>query len=607
MNPKRLYPSCALAALLAIALPAPAAVPPAEQLLPEDTIAVLSAPDLNRLRSITEVSAMGRLWNDAALAPFRDKLLKKFDEEVVQKLKQEAGIDLEEYAALLQGQITLAVTLNGWTGGEEPLPGLLLMADTGDKADQLRAKLTDVREKIREAGETLRIEEVRGTEFAVMQPPPDGPPVAIRFGQAGSLLLVSLNANGSDLNQVLARLGGGSVRCLADEAAFQRDQGLVFRDSLVSGWVHTGPLIEILTQKLAAQSAGQEGFGPKPDMIVKALGLPGLQTLAMGSTSDASGEAVHLFMGVPESQRAGLMLIPAAVKGDASPPAFVSAEVAGFSRTRLSGAKLWESIQSIVNGIMPGMLDFGIAQFEAQIKETNPDFNLRGDIIGNLGDDFVSWQNVPRENTIEGLGAQPSITLIGSPNPTRLLNSLKSVASAAMGMQFENREFLGRTIYSLTIPSAEGPDGPMRLSLCASGSYLAVGMDNGILEEYLRSADSRPQPLAARAGLTQAAEQVGGMRTGMFGFQNDSLLMRAVVETLRAEGNDFLDLIGNGIPLPMGDTDEAKAVIAEWVDFSLLPSYDRIAKYFDLTVFAGQASAAGYSLKFFTPMPAGVR
>ncbi|MCP5523170.1 MAG: hypothetical protein H7A46_16665 [Verrucomicrobiales bacterium] len=603
MNPKRPYLLCALASL-AFAFPATAAVPSAEQLLPEDTIAVLSAPDLSHLGNITKGSAMGRLWNDDALAPFREKLLKKLDEDVLQKLKQEAGIDLEEYAGLLQGQVTLAVTLNGWTGGESPVPGVLLIADTGSKADQLRTKLTEVRDKIRESGETLRTEEVRGTEFSLLQPPAGGPPVAIRFGQAGSLLLVSLNANPSDLDQVLARLGGGSSPCLADEAAFRQDQGMVFRDALAFGWVHTAPLIEILMQKLAEESANQEGFGPKPDMIVKALGLTGLQTLAIGTTSDATGEKAHLFMGVPESQRSGLLAIPAAVQGDASPPAFISAEVAGFTRTRLSGAKLWESIEGIANGIMPGALDFGIAQFESGIKESNPDFNLRRDIIGNLGDDLVSWQNAPRENTVEGLGAQPSITLLGSPNPSRLLDSLKTVVTTAIQLPFEDREFLGRKIYDLTIPFAQGPDGPMTLSLCASGSYLAIGMDKGLMEEYLRSADSGAKPLAARAGLTQAAEAVGGMRTGLFGYQNDSMLMRAVIETLRTEGNDFLNLFAGEIPV---DTSEARAVIGDWLDFSLLPSYDRVAKYFDLTVFSGQAGSAGYSLKFFTPMPSGLR
>lgn len=603
MNPMRLHLSCALASL-AIALLAAAAVPPAEQLLPPDTIAVLSAPDLTRFCNVSKESAMGRLWNDTALAPFREKFLKKLDEDVTQKLKQEAGIDLEEYADLFQGQIALAVTLNGWTGGENPVPGVLLLADTGSKADQLRAKLAEVREKIREAGETLRTEDVRGTEFSVLQPPADGPPFAIRFGQAGSLLLVSLNANPSDLDQVLARLGGSSGPCLADEAAFRKDKGLVFRDALAFGWVHSAPLIEILMQKLAEESANEESFGPKPDMIIKALGLTGLRTLAMGSSSDANGESVHLFLGVPESQRAGLLGIPAAVQGDASPPAFVSAEVAGFTRTRLSGAKLWESIQSIANGIMPGMLDVGIAQFEAGIKEANPDFNLRQDIIGNLGDDILSWQNAPRENTVEGLGAQPSITLLGSPNPNRLLDSLRTVVTSALGMPFEDREFLGRKIYSLTIPFAQGPDGPMSLSLCASGSYLAIGMDKGILEEYLRSADAGAKPLAARAGLTQAAEQVGGMRTGFFGYQNDSMLMRAVIETLRTEGNDFLNLFTKDVPV---DTSEARAVIGEWLDFSLLPSYDRLAKYFDLTVFAGQTTGDGYSLKVYTPMPSGLR
>jgi hypothetical protein len=41
----------------------------------------------------------------------------------------------------------------------------------------------------------------------------------------------------------------------------------------------------------------------------------------------------------------------------------------------------------------------------------------------------------------------------------------------------------------------------------------------------------------------------------------------------------------------------------EWLDFTLLPDYDAVAKYFYLSTFAGTANADGLTFKVFTPRP----
>jgi hypothetical protein len=43
--------------------------------------------------------------------------------------------------------------------------------------------------------------------------------------------------------------------------------------------------------------------------------------------------------------------------------------------------------------------------------------------------------------------------------------------------------------------------------------------------------------------------------------------------------------------------------VREWVDFSLLPDYGPVAKYFYLSVFGGNANSDGLTLKVFSPRP----
>lgn len=43
--------------------------------------------------------------------------------------------------------------------------------------------------------------------------------------------------------------------------------------------------------------------------------------------------------------------------------------------------------------------------------------------------------------------------------------------------------------------------------------------------------------------------------------------------------------------------------LKDWVDFSLLPSFDKISRYFYITVYSGVANSESLSLKMFSPHP----
>ena len=45
------------------------------------------------------------------------------------------------------------------------------------------------------------------------------------------------------------------------------------------------------------------------------------------------------------------------------------------------------------------------------------------------------------------------------------------------------------------------------------------------------------------------------------------------------------------------------AAVREWADFTLLPEFEPVQKYFYMSVFAGSANADGLTLKMFAPRP----
>src|SRR5471030_1265815 len=107
----------AFTASLTFATSIRAAIPPAENLLPSDTLFLLTAPDCATFRAALHQSPQWLLWSDPAMKPFHDSFIAKWRESFVVPLERDLGVKLADFADLPQGQFTFAVTQNGWTGG----------------------------------------------------------------------------------------------------------------------------------------------------------------------------------------------------------------------------------------------------------------------------------------------------------------------------------------------------------------------------------------------------------------------------------------------------------------------------------------------------------
>jgi len=125
------------------------------------------------------------------------------------------------------------------------------------------------------------------------------------------------------------------------------------------------------------------------------------------------------------------------------------------------------------------------------------------------------------------------------------------------------------------------------------------------LEEYLRSSDSKAKSLMDMPGLADAAQKVGGMGTGLFGFDNENQTMRPVYELLRKKNPSVQDILT--VPIPDQAMAEQLEAFRQWADFSLLPSFEAVAKYFSFSVYGGSFSSDGFALKVYLPTPPQLR
>ena len=235
----------------------PATIPPAEKLLPDDTLLVVTTPDYRRLCSILSQSPQARLWEDPALKAFKDNFIAKWTEDIVKPVERDLNIDIRNYADLAEGQVTLAFTRSGDREGSTDASGFILLVDAKDKITPLRSMVAGLRKKWVDAGRTVRMEKIRDFEFLLitlssndvplkfkqflpLSPEPllvgpeagvprSAPKTELVIGRADSLLIVANSLKNAE--RVVARLAGIGAPTLGDVAAYHANHVALFRDA----------------------------------------------------------------------------------------------------------------------------------------------------------------------------------------------------------------------------------------------------------------------------------------------------------------------------------------------------------------------------------------
>lgn len=640
LRPARSLPLLALTLSLGTVT---AAVPPADKILPADTLAAIVVPDFAKLNAASQKSPQVQMWNDAAMKPFRDKLMNKFDSEIVKPLEKDLGIKFADYTVLAQGVLAMGIIQEGWDAKSDKQPALVMVLDARDKGDQLKKNLADFRKKWVDSGRKLRVEKIRDVEFAVIALSSNDVPKSLKallpsqpeveelgkektkakatkdeiyIGQFETALVVGTTPAVTE--KVMIRLSGGATPALADDSNYEANRAAYLREASFYAWLNLRRIMDVV-MKLEAPKPNPDAPSPFPAMdppkILKALGLAGLTSAVISYQDAPEGGLLNLFLGAPEAGRQGLTKLLAMEKKESNPPPFVPADAITFQRIRFDLQKGIATLEKAVKDISPeffGMWEYMLKNGGEAMKQSQPNFDIRKDLFGNFGDDIITFSKAPRDATLAALTTPPTLTLLGSPAPEKLASALRGilVLTSPDAMTPKEREFLGRKIYTITAPSmpmTASPGTPGSLHYCATGSYLAMSTDAAMLEEYLRSTDATGKPLRDTAGLADAAQKVGGFGTGWFVYEQQAEAMKQAFALMKKAGSDSgggsgLDLLTGGLPIAGPD-----ASVKDWMDFALLPDFDKVAKYFHFTVTAGAATQDGLSIKVFAPVPPGLK
>lgn len=595
----------------------PADVVPSQDLLPTNTLAVFSVPDVAAARSAWLKSNQGRLWGDPAMAAFRNQFEGSFRQKWGAVMERETGLDLRELLNLTRGQATLAVfpPLPVGSGVEDSGVNWLLLLDTKDGSTALTKTLDAARTRLStNVPPTVKSHQFGDLRFSTVtidlqttsaaggkSAPAPGEALEdedlrweLCFGQVGTAFVAG--PSWVAISNALPRLTATQATPgLITKPSFNRLWNSTLKDRLA--WLHVD--VSSVYQRFSARLEGVFGMlsllGADPAKVVPATGLTSIKSMGGAMQSTPSGWLAELAIEVPANERVGLTRVMEILPLEAGLLEGVPSEVSSFQRWRIDGPGGWKALEASLKRISPQLSDLARITVESAGQVFDPNFNLQRDLMGSLGNDFISITLAPTGTNLLQLSNPGRIQMIGSPNPGRLVGGWKALEALvhmqAGALDFSQRIGAGdRKVIVATVGAKGGPQNAFQMT--TSSNHVVIASDAAAMDAYLAAAT---RGTAVVPGLADAANGAGGSQRGMFGFSQPQTELRATWETLRA--SESLSKV-----MPPGTTSlEMVQTVESWANFRLLPSFDAVAKYWTLEAVSGMTDADGFRFRWFSP------
>lgn len=588
---------------------------PPQELLPAETLAVLSVPDVASARAAGKASNLGRLWQDPAMGPFREKFEASLRQKWAAVIQRESGLDPLELFDATRGQATLAWFPSAPVepGADDPGLQWLMILDARDASNTVARVLGAARARLATnsaaAPKSWRSGDLQFTSVTLdLQPAVSGKPSGaatealededlrweVCFGQVGSAFVAG--PSWAVISNALPRLSAtnGTTGLLA-KPSFARAWNATLKDRIAWSFIDVTTIYQRLSPRLEGVFGMLSLLGADPAKVVPSTGLASIKALAVGLQMTPEGGRTDLFIEAPAAERAGLTRLMEILPLEAGLLEGVPEEVASFHRWRIDGPAGWKALEASLQRISTNLAQLARITVESAGQVFEPDFNIQRDLVGALGSDFVTITLPAKGTNLIQLSQPGTIQMVGSPDPARLVAGWKALEALvhmkAGALEFSQRTGSGgRKIVVATVVGKSGPENAFQLT--ASSNHVVIASDAAAMDAYLSAV---PRGVPVIPGLPEAVTGAGGGQRGLLGFSQPRVAMRATWESLRSSES----LAG---VMPPGTTSlETVQQVESWADFKSLPPFESIARYWTIQVVTGATDAEGFRFRWFSP------
>ncbi|HUE74468.1 MAG TPA: hypothetical protein VMP01_26530 [Pirellulaceae bacterium] len=552
--------------------------PPAPELLPESTLAMVRIADTQQMLEKFRETAMGRMSQDEQIRPLVSQVYSAA-QDAWKQIEDRVGVPLDRILKVPQGEICIAVIPM-----EEGPPGVIALLDTRDQAATAKTLLERGEQLLLENGGSKATETIEQLEVTIYTTP-DGVNIG-QFEKDGTFVLTTQKA----LIAPLLKAWDGKP----EGKRLSQNEKFVSIMNRCGGAGENRPHVTWYFDPVETARRVLRGTpGALGLALFPVLGIDGIKGVG-GSVIFSPGEfddVMHLHL-LLDDPRAGVVDLLQMTGGDTTPEKWVPGDVVSyttlhwdFATTFDKGAKLFNSLQG----------DDALQNFVRSRTAERLGIDLEKEVLPLLDGrvTMVNWMEKPIR-----INSQTNLIGIKLKDPQAAQGLLDKVVEKYIE-QFQRKSFGGVHYWMASLPQGQVVGGPrvrieapddgqsgedrprpnLRQSegcLCILGDYLILSDSSAALHQCILTQSDPKTSLANELDYKLIAgkikRQQGGETAGMVQFSRPEEGMRFIYEMAMGEdARQFLDRRREENPF-LRDVDQA-------LKDNPLPPFSVLAKY----------------------------
>ena len=614
-----LFCSCVLMLLSAPATLSAIELPKTARLVPPETIVLADINNFNQLWTQFEKTNIYQLYKDPAMAAFINNFKTRLQEKK-QQPESEYLRTIIDAGVLPQGRLAAALVIDKQTP-EANEPPVLVIAQWGDKIDKIKETIDKIVGKAVEDGAHRQTEDYRGVEIVAIE---SKPPQSLNYCFIDDCLIGSTNPN--VLKFVIAQVKGAGSTTLDDDRDFAATMNAVNPSNAGRIDLYVN-IKQILKTELTEDTTG------KTKTLIDNLGLNNVTSFggciepAGGPGDSTTGKAILKIDGAKEGICKALDLESAPIRI----PPFIDTSSCSISVVNLNIKKAFGELTNILTRFSPQMASLMYMPILPPGPQGEPGLQLKSDIIDYLGSQIIIAQSIDKSQP-EGSAARSSqeeppvqtrsVIAIAIENRAALEKSLSMIHSKMIAPNNPDatHQLLGYTIYTVDLsgllPMLGGPGRkPMRASaepgapkippsaFTVTDTHLIFSTESAV-EQAIRMMSSSAESLSSQRWFNEARSNIPSA-VGMAELQDNAASGEYLWSTMRqSKKPDTAGSSDKKSEISVGVTSQSlfpQIMFSQGgglFDFSLLPEFDAVKKYFGVSAFYGISRQDGFFFEF---------
>ena len=603
-------------------------LPETAGLLPPETILLVDIDNFNQFRTQFEKTNFYKLYKDPAMAAFVDDFKSKWREKIRQ-LDNEFIRVVADADALPQGRVAVAIVLDPPTAETKDAdePPFLFITQWGQTIAKIKEAVDKVVKKDVEDGAYRKTEDYRGVTITTITRQSSADE---SYCFIDDTLIESMSPD--VLKFVIAHIKGAGSPTLADDT----DYAATIKSTRPSVPGRIDFYVNI--KQIIKTTIAEDTTGMIKTLIANlgldnvtsfscSIGPGGLPSTGGGSSlgSRLAGSLAKAFLKI-EGRKKGICKMLDVESATFRAPQFISASVCSVSFVNLNIQNAFSEFANILLGFSPQFATMMYMPLLPPSPQGEPPLQLKADIIDHLGSQIITAQStvMPPFNVAARPPAE-SLIAVAVNDRSALEKSLALLHSRVIAPNNPNarRELLGHTLYlvdplamlpasrpgdrtPMQAPARPGAPKMPKLAFAVTDTHLIFASES-VVEQAIRALSSTGTVSVGSANWFNKAKSAVPSVVGLADLQDNAAsgeLFWPVLRGLKRSGRR-VKAKDSGIEIGVGTSPGSvflqlmfSQAGSDLFNFSLLPEFDAVRKYFGLSAFYGISRPDGFFFEF---------